>query len=106
MDHGRLLVAHVDFVVNGNTMKVIQHIAHDEDTDTLRARYMDTAGGSAVYTWVLAGQTLRVTLANADSDTYFEATFDDDVAVYTGSWHYPSADDGAADEQIVYERLT
>ena len=107
VDHGRLLVADVDFVVHGQPMKVIQHISHHEDTDTLRARYLDTAGGSALYTWSLDGRTLRVSLADAAADTYFEATFDDDFASYTGSWHYPpGSDDGAADERIVYSRLT
>jgi hypothetical protein len=104
---GSLLVADVDFVVNGNKMKVIQHIAHDPDTDTLRARYMDTAGDASTYTWALDGQNFRVTQGSADSDTYFEATFDDDFSEYTGTWHYPSGDDGGAeDERIVYTRMT
>ncbi len=104
---GLLLVGDVDFVVNGNKIKNIQHIAYDEDTDTLRARYMDTAGDDSVYTWVLDGHKFRVTLGSADSDTYFEAAFDEDNSEYTGTWHYPpGADDGAADERIVYTRIT
>jgi hypothetical protein len=104
---GLLLVADVDFVVNGNKIKSIQHIAYDQDTDTLRARYMDTAGDASVYTWVLDGQKFRVTLGGADSDTYFEAAFNDDNSEYTGTWHYPPGDDeGAEDERIVYTRVT
>ena len=103
---GHLLVADVDFVVNGNKMKNIQHIAHDPDTDTLRARYMDTAGDASVFTWVLDGQRFRVTQGDADSDTYFEATFADDNSEYTGTWHYPPGfDAGAEDERIVYTRM-
>ena len=103
---GSLLVADVDFVVNGNRMKNIQHIAHDQDTDTLRARYMDTAGDASVYTWVLDGQRLRVTQGDPGSDTYFEAAFDEDNSEYTGTWHYPpGVDHGAEDEWIVYSRI-
>ena len=104
---GSLLVGDVDFVVNGVKIKNIQQIGYDQDTDTLRARYMDTAGDAAVYTWVLDGQSFRVTLDGADSDTYFEAAFADDNSQYVGTWHYPpGADAGAADERIVYTRMT
>ena len=103
---GFLLVGDVDFVVNGTPIKNIQHIAHDQDTNSLRARYLDTAGDASVFTWVLDGQSFRVTLGSADSDTYFEATFADDNSSYTGTWHYPPGeDDGAEDERIVYTRI-
>ena len=104
---GLLLVADVDFVVDGNKIKNIQHIAYDPETETLRARYMDTAGDASTYTWVLDGRGFRVTLGSADSDTYFEAAFNDDNSEYTGTWHYPpGVDDGAEDERIVYTRTT
>jgi hypothetical protein len=104
---GFLLVGDVDFVVNGNTIKNIQHIAYDHETDTLRARYMDTAGDASTYTWIPGGQGFRVTLGDADSDTYFEAAFAADNSEYTGTWHYPpGVDDDAADESIVYTRLS
>ena len=61
MNGGFLLVGDVDFVVNGNKIRNIQHIGYDQDTETLRARYMDTAGDASIYTWVLDGQKFRVT---------------------------------------------
>lgn len=97
---GHMLVMNVDFVVNGTEMKVIQHITHDPDSDSLRARYMDTMGDEAIYTWALDGRKLRVSLRGAD--TFFEATFDGDDTEYTGTWHYP--DGSAVDERIGYSR--
>src|SRR6185437_12407501 len=70
---GSLLVADVDFTVGGSKMKVMQHIRHDQDSGSLRARYMDTMGDAATYTWVLEGGRIRITLDGEDSDTYFEA---------------------------------
>ncbi len=106
MREGRLLVANVDFVVAGTEMKIIQHITYDQDTGTLRARYMDTMGDDSTYTWVLDGQELRVSLGDKESDTFFEAQFNDDNSEYVGTWHYPDGvDDGAAEERIIYTRI-
>ena len=85
-------------------MKIIQHIAYDERTDTLRARYMDTMGDDSIYTWVLDGQEIRVSLGGEDSTTYFEATLNDDNSEYIGTWHYPDRDEGQAD-RIEYRRI-
>jgi hypothetical protein len=103
---GLLLVMNVDFVVSGTEMKVIQHVTYQQDTDTLHARYMDTMGDESTYTWVLDGQKLRVSLGGKESDTFFEATFNNDNTEYVGTWHYP--DDvvsDAAEERIVYSRI-
>lgn len=102
---GLALVLTVDFVVNGTEMKVIQHIAHDQDGDRLLARYMDSMGDASTYTWDLEGKHLRIGLAG-QSDTFFEASFNDDDSAYTGTWHYPDdSHNDAAEEQIVYSRI-
>lgn len=104
--NGLLLVMNVDFVVNGTEMKVIQHITYDRDTDMLRAHYLDTMGDEAVYAWVLDGQNLRVSLSDQTSDTFFEASFNDDNSEYVGTWHYPDdIGSDAGDERIVYSRI-
>ena len=103
---GLLVVMNVDFVVNGTEMKVIQHVTYDPDADVLRAHYMDTMGDESTYTWVLDGQNLRVSLGDKRSDTFFEASFNDDNSEYVGTWHYPDVvGDDAADERIVYTRI-
>jgi hypothetical protein len=103
---GLLLVMNVDFVVNGTEMKVIQHVTYDQDSDTLQAHYMDTMGDESTYTWVLHGQKLRVSLGGKESDTFFEATFNEDNTEYIGTWHYPDdVDGGTADERIIYSRI-
>ncbi len=104
-DGGRLLVAHVDFRVNGTRMRVLQHISYHQDSDTLRARYMDTMGDEATYTWVLEHPEIRVSLGDQESDTYFRATLNADNSEYVGTWHYPK---GPADptEEIVYTRVS
>lgn len=103
---GLLLVMNVDFVVNGTEMKVIQHVAYDRETDMLRAHYMDTMGDESTYTWVLDGQNLRVSLGDKKSDTFFEASFNDNNSEYVGMWRYPDdVDDDAAEERITYTRI-
>lgn len=101
---GRLLVLYVDFSVGGTTMRVLQHIAHHRDSDTLRARYMDTMGDEATYTWVLDGRKIRVSLGEQESDTYFLATLADDGTQYVGTWHYPDGGPPDEAEGIVYTR--
>jgi hypothetical protein len=102
---GRLLVAYVDFSVSGSRMRVIQHITHHEDRGTLIARYMDTMGDEATYTWTLEDQTIRVSLGDQDSNTYFQATLNEDNSQYIGTWHYPEGGPPDATETIVYTRV-
>lgn len=103
---GRLLVAYVDFSVSGSRMRVIQHITHDEERGSLIARYMDTMGDEARYTWVLEDQTVRVILGDQDSNTYFQATLNEDNSQYIGSWHYPEGEPPDGTETIIYTRVT
>ena len=101
---GLLLVAYVDFSVGDSRMRVIQHITHDQDRGLL-ARYMDTMGDEATYTWRLENPRIRVSLGDNDSDTYFQATLNEDNSQYIGTWHYPEADPSDATEEIVYTRV-
>ena len=101
---GCLLVAYVDFRVGDSRMRVIQHITYDRGT--LLAQYMDTMGDQATYTWVLDDRRIRVSLGRENSDTYFQATLNDDKSQYIGTWHYPHGDSHPdATENIVYTRI-
>lgn len=102
---GLVLVADVDFSVSGSRMKIIQHISYDHMDGTLRARYMDAMGGEATYTWVLDHPEIRVSLENADSDTYFQAVLNQDNSEYIGTWHYPEGGPPDSTEVIVYTRV-
>jgi hypothetical protein len=102
---GCLLVAYVDFHVGDSRMRVIQHITYDQDRGSLRARYMDTMGDEATYTWVLEDRKIRVARGDKDSDTYFQATLNEDSSQYVGTWHYPEGGPADATENIVYTRL-
>jgi hypothetical protein len=102
---GRLLVAYVDFSVGDSRMRVIQHITHDRDSDTLLARYVDTMGDEATYAWVLEDRKIRVSLGEKDSDTYFQATLNEDGSQYVGTWHYAEGGPPDATENIVYTRV-
>ena len=104
-DGGRLLVAYVDFTVGDSRMRIIQHITHDEDRGTLLARYMDTMGDEATYSWVLEDRKIRVSLGERDSDTYFQATLNEDNSQYVGTWHYPDSGPPDATENITYTRV-
>lgn len=103
---GAIRVMHVDFYVDGKSQKNIQHIAYDQDTDTLRSHYMDTMGDEASYVWILEGRTIRVSHGRKDSSMYFEATLNDDDSEYAGIWYYP--DNGGQDTEaarIIYTRI-
>lgn len=105
MREGCLLVADVDFMVSGTRMKVIQHITYRQDSDTLRAQYMDTMGEEATYTWVLEHPEIRVSLGDKDSDTFFRATLNEDNSEYVGTWHYADGSPPDSAEEIVYTRV-
>jgi len=102
---GRLLVAYVDFSVGDTRMRVIQHITHHQDRGTLLSRYMDTMGDEATYTWVLEDRTIRVSLGEKDSNTYFQAVLNEDNSQYIGTWHYPDGGPPDATDKIVYTRV-
>jgi hypothetical protein len=102
---GCLLVAYVDFSVGESRMRVIQHITYHQDDRTLRARYMDTMGDEATYTWVLEHRKIRVSLGDKDSNTYFQATLNEDNSQYIGTWHYPEGGPPDATENIAYTRV-
>jgi hypothetical protein len=104
-DAGRMLVAYVDFSVGDSRMRVIQHITHHRERGTLLARYMDTMGNEATYTWVLEDRQIRVSLGEENSDTYFQATLNDDNSQYIGTWHYPECGPPGPTENIVYTRV-
>jgi len=106
VDGGRLLVLFVDFRVGGTRMRVLQHISHHEASGTLRASNMDTMGDRSTYTWELYGRTIRVSLGEQPSDTYFRATLDEDRSRYVGTWHYPDSEPQDPVEGIVYTRVT
>ncbi|HEX6877449.1 MAG TPA: hypothetical protein VF165_17465 [Nocardioidaceae bacterium] len=96
---------YVDFSVGDSRMRVIQHIAYDHDRDILLARYMDTMGDEATYAWVFDDRKIRVSFGDKNSDTYFEATLNEDHSQYIGTWHYPDRDSPDPAENIVYTRV-
>lgn len=98
MEGGFFLIQHIDFMQGDTKIKGIEYIAYDPDTDTLRSHFMDIMGENFTYTWALDGKKLRINFGDADSDMYFEATFNDDNTEYSGAWHYP---DGGGYEAIL-----
>lgn len=88
MEGGFFLIQHIDFT-QGGKIKGIEYIGYDAETDTLRSHFMDINGSNFTYTWKLDGKKLRINFGDADSDMYFEATFNEDNTQYSGAWHYP-----------------
>jgi hypothetical protein len=102
---GSLLVAYVDFSVSGSRMRVIQHITHHKERNILIARCMDTMGDEARYTWTLEDKTICVRLDDQDTNTYFQATLNEDNSQYSGIWHHAEGGPPDATESIVYTRV-
>ena len=66
---------------------------------------MDTMGDEATSTWVLDHPSIRVCLGDEDSDTYFQATLNEDNSRYVDTWHYPGGGAPDSAEDIVYTRV-
>jgi hypothetical protein len=66
---------------------------------------VNNAGEEAAYTWMLDGHTIRVSLGEEDSETYFQAALNEDNSQYVGTWHYADGDPPDATETIIYTRV-
>ncbi len=83
------LIQRVDAEAGGRTIRGIEYIGFDEDTQTLRSHYMDIHGANFTYTWELDGDTLRTWFGEKDSNNFFVGRFAPDGSSYSGDWQWP-----------------
>lgn len=89
MEGGFFLIQRVDAGGGGRTIRGVEYIGFDEDTQTLRSHYMDIHGANFTYTWEIDGDTLRIWFGGTDSDNFFVGCFAPDGTSYSGEWQWP-----------------
>lgn len=95
MEGGFFLIQHVDLEHNGQKIKGIEIIGHEqtfgaEPSKDLKSRYYDYyAGNTLDYVYELDGDTLIIWGGEKGSPAYFKGTFGDDGNTNTGAWVYP-----------------
>jgi hypothetical protein len=62
-------------------------------------------GDEATDTWVLDHRRIRVSPGGEDSNTYFQATLNEDNSEYVGTWHYPGGTPAGSTETIAHTRV-
>jgi hypothetical protein len=89
LDGGYFLVQHISLRHEGQPIKGVEYIGYDQDTQTLRSHYMDNRGGNFTYTWDVEDTSIRIWFGDKDSHNFFEGTFADGYASYSGRWQWP-----------------
>jgi hypothetical protein len=95
MEGGFFLIQHVDLEHNGQKIKGIEIIGHEQTfgaapSKDLKSRYYDYyAGNTLDYVYELDGDTLMIWGGEKGSPAYFKGTFSDDGNTNTGAWVYP-----------------
>lgn len=89
MEGGFFLVQRVDCEGGGRTIRGVEYIGFDEDTQTLRSHYMDVNGSNFTYTWMVEGDSVRIWFGDEGSDNFFTGHFSADGRSYAGNWQWP-----------------
>ena len=89
LDGGFFLAQDVDMVQGGATIKGLEIIGHDEESDALASHYFDNAGNHFTYAWELEGDRLTIWFGPAGSPGVFRGTFAGDRNSLSGAWTWP-----------------
>ncbi len=83
------LIQKVDLKHDNKSIKGIEYIGFDEDSQTLRSHYLDNHGSNFTYTWEIDGKTIHTWFGDKTSNNFFEGTFADNGNSYSGQWQWP-----------------
>lgn len=86
MEGGFFVIQHVDLVQGGFHAKGIEYTGFDEDTGTLRSRWMGTDGSRFMYTYVFDGDSWYYYFGEKGSDDFSLGKFSPDGKTATGRW--------------------
>ncbi len=94
MEGGFFLMQHVDLVQDGQKIKGIEIIGHEQTfgaapSADIKSRYYDNMGNTLDYVYELDGDTLTIWAGEKGSPAYFKGTFSDDGNTNIGAWVYP-----------------
>lgn len=96
MEGGFFLLQHVDLVQDGQTIRGLEIIGHDQrygeaPSAEIKSRYYDTQGNTLEYVYEMDGDTLIIWSGSKGSPAYYKGTFSADGNSATGAWVYGDA---------------
>jgi hypothetical protein len=94
MEGGFFLLQHVDLEQEGQRLKGIEIIGHEQTfgappSDDIKSRYYDTMGNTLDYVYEVQGNTLTIWGGERGSPAYYKGQFSDDGTTCSGAWVYP-----------------
>jgi hypothetical protein len=94
MEGGFFLLQHVDLEQDGQRLKGIEVIGHEQSfgappSDDIKSRYYDTMGNTLDYVYEVQGNTLTIWGGERGSPAYYKGQFSDDGNTCAGAWVYP-----------------
>jgi hypothetical protein len=94
MEGGFFLLQHVDLEQEGQRLKGIEIIGHEQPfgappSDDIKSRYYDTMGNTLDYVYEVQGNTLTIWGGERGSPAYYKGQFSDDGTTCSGAWVYP-----------------
>jgi hypothetical protein len=94
MEGGFFLLQHVDLEQDGQRLKGIEVIGHEQTfgappSEDIKSRYYDSIGNTLDYVYEVVGDTLTIWGGERGSPAYYKGRFSDDGNTCSGAWVYP-----------------
>jgi hypothetical protein len=94
MEGGFFLLQHVDLEQDGQRLKGIEVIGHEQTfgappSEDIKSRYYDSMGNTLDYVYEVVGDTLTIWGGERGSPAYYKGRFSDDGNTCSGAWVYP-----------------
>jgi hypothetical protein len=94
MEGGFFLIQHVELEQNGQPIKGIEVIGHEqtfgaEPSKEIKSRYYDNIGNTLDYVYEADGETLTIWAGEKGSPAYYKGKWSADGKTNTGAWVYP-----------------
>lgn len=94
MAGGFFLIQHVDFILHGHAVKVMEVIGHLQPfgkapSPAIHSRAYSSTGETLDYVYELEGDTLTIWGGEKGSPAYFKGEFSADGQTNSGAWVYP-----------------
>jgi hypothetical protein len=94
MEGGFFLIQHVDLEQEGQRLKGIEIIGHEQTfgappSEDIKSRYYDSMGNTLDYVYEVEGNTLTIWGGERGSPAYYKGQFSDDGNTCAGAWVYP-----------------
>jgi hypothetical protein len=94
MEGGFFLIQHVDLEQDGQSIKGIEIIGHEqpfgaEPSKEIKSRYYDSMGNTLDYVYEVNGETFTIWAGEKGSPAYYMGKWSADGNTNAGAWVYP-----------------